>query len=83
MIRLHLQYCLFNNENLQVLDHTVNDEQRVAVCSLNVKDEFQVVRCSIQEAEDYIGKCVDVLVNCAGMTILVILVPCYKMGCVQ
>ena len=50
----------------QVLDHTINDDQKVAVCSVNVKDEFQVVRHSIQEAEDYIGKCVDVLINCAG-----------------
>ena len=36
------------------------------MCSLNVKDDLQIVRSSIQEAEDYIGKCVDVLVNCAG-----------------
>ncbi|KAL5266099.1 hypothetical protein ACHWQZ_G006675 [Mnemiopsis leidyi] len=53
----------------QVLDHTINDEQRVAVCSLNVKDDLQIVRGSIQEAEDYIGKCVDVLVNCAGTSV--------------
>ena len=61
---------ILTSDICQVLDHTVNDEQRVAVCSLNVKDEFQVVRSNIQEAEDYIGKCVDVLVNCAGMMLL-------------
>ena len=51
----------------QVLDHTINDEQRVGICSVDVKDDIQNVRRSIQEAEDYAGKCVDVLVNCAGI----------------
>lgn len=53
----------------QVLDHTINDEQRVGICSVDVKDDIQNVRRSIQEAEDYAGKCVDVLVNCAGTSV--------------
>ena len=50
----------------QVLDHTINDEQKVGICSVDVKGDIQNVRTGIQEAEDYVGKCVDVLVNCAG-----------------
>ena len=52
---------------LQVLDHTVDDNQKVAVCSVSVMSDLQTFKLNLAEAEDYIGKCVDVLINCAGM----------------
>lgn len=53
----------------QVLDHTVDDSQKVAVCSVSVTSDLQTFKLSLTEAEDYIGKCVDVLINCAGTSI--------------
>ena len=50
----------------QVMDHSINDDQKVMICSINVKSGVAMVKQEIQAAEDVIGKCVDVLVNCAG-----------------
>eukprot|EP00116_Pleurobrachia_bachei_P008046 sb/3468308/ len=50
-----------------VLEHSVSENQIVAICSVDIKSGLQTVKESISQAEEVVGKCVDVLVNCAAL----------------